>query len=165
MPTPLAILPTNKPLSNGRVQIKRGVADTAVTVSNANSGQKISDGAGGFIQISYTPVYPCWWIVHSNIMSHGYPDGAGWRRWDHQICITPADALGVTMGYQCPHQNYDNSTVEWRTVAGSCSFSLLAGTAYTAYLTTSYLSAGNLQYHTGPQWVRIVGRIVGEGVV
>lgn len=163
-PTNLGVLPANTPLRNGKVQIKRGAADTVVNVSSANNGQKISDGAGGFMEIYFTPVYTCWWIVCSNIMSHGYPDGVAWRRWDHSIHITPADALGVTLGHQCPHQNYDNGTVEWRTVSSSCAFKLNPGTAYTAYLASEYTSAGTVQYHTGPLWVRIVGRIVGEGV-
>lgn len=164
MPTNLGDLPTNVPLKNGRIQIKRGGADVGVNYSNANSGQKITDSAGGFMEIYYTPNYPCWWIVHSNVMSHGYPDGAGWRRWDHIISLSPADAFGITTGHQCPHQNYDNSTVEWRTVGSSAAFKLNPGIAYTASLLTAYCSAGTIQLHTGPQWCRIVGRIVGEGV-
>ena len=115
------------------------------------------------MQISYTPRYPCYWVVHSTAMAHGYPDGAGWRRWDHIIGITPADADGVTAGFQCPHEIYDNSSVEWRTVSGSCMFRLAAGTAYTASLQHLYLSAGTVQLYIGQIWCRIVGRIVGEG--
>ena len=165
MPTNLAALPSNARIPNGKVQIKRGVADTAADYSNAHNGWGISDGAGGDMRITYTTVYPCWWIVHSNLMAHGYPDGAGWRRWDHAINISPADALGVTSGHVQPHQNFDNSTVEWRTVGASVAFKLNAGIFYTAFLTTNYVSAGYVQVHTGPMWTRIVGRIVGEGVV
>lgn len=163
-PVNLADLPSTKPLQNGRVQIKRGGSDVAVNYAAGNNGQKITDSAGGFMEIYYTPIYPCYWIVHSNVMTHGYPDGAGWRRWDHSIMISPADALGYTLGFQCPHQNYDNSTVEWRTVGASACFKLNPGIAYTAYMATTYISAGTVQVHTGPQWCRIVGRIVGESV-
>lgn len=164
-PTNLGALPSTEPLRNGKVQIKRGGVDASNNYSNANAGQIITDNAGGYMQISCTPVYPCWWIVHSNLMSHGYPDGSGWRRWDHQIVISPADARGITVGHQLPHQNYDNSTVEWRSVGTSVAFQLNAGILYTASLVTSYCSAGTVQVHTGPQWARILGRIVGEGVV
>lgn len=165
MPTPLAQLPSNSPSPNGRVQIKRGAADTVVNLSAGNQGAIIPDGAGGNMQISYTPQYPCFWIIRSNIMAHGYPDGVGWRRWDHGIYITPADADGFTLGFQCPHQVYDNTTVEWRTVSGSFCFRLLAGIGYTAYLAHVYQSAGTTQIHTGHQWCRITGRIVGESAV
>lgn len=164
-PTNLADLPTNRPFPNGKVQIKRGAVDSAPNYSSANNGQKLPDGGGGFMEIYFTPVYPCWWIIHSNVMAHGYPDGVGWRRWDHAIRITPADANGILLGHQCCQQVYDNGTIEWDTVAGTCSFKLNPGIAYTAYLTMEYCSAGTVQIHNGPLWCRIVGRIVGEGMV
>ena len=166
MPTNLAALPSDKPIPNGKIQIKRGAADTSPVLGTGTaSGTKLSDGAGGFLQITYTPVYNCFWVVRSNIMAHGYPDGAGWRRWDIGIMISPADANGVTTGVQLGHQLYDNSTVEWRSVGGSYMFKLNAGVAYTAYLASMYVSAGSLRYHTGGMWARVVGRVVGEGVV
>lgn len=165
MPVNLGDLPLNMPLLNGKVQMKRGGADVVYNVAAGNNGQKILDNAGGNMEIFYTPRYPCWWIVHGNIMAHGYPDGVGWRRWDLSIRITPADVNGVVVGHQCPHQLYDNGTVEWRTIGSSCAFRLAAGIAYNAYLCTEYTSAGTVQLHTGPQWCRILGRIVGETVV
>src|SRR6476620_861235 len=98
-------------------------------------------------------------------MAHGYPDGVTWRRWDHAIRISPADANGITLGHQCPHQVYDNSTIEWRTVAATVAFRLAAGVTYTAYLTSEYTSAGTVQIHTVLQWCRIVGPVVSEGVL
>jgi len=165
MPINLGDIPTNFPLRNGKIQIKRGGADVVYNVSAANNGQKIIDNAGGNMEIYYAAVTPCWWIVSSNIMAHGYPDGVTWRRWDHAIRISPADANGITLGHQCPHQVYDNSTIEWRTVAATVAFRLAAGVTYTAYLTSEYTSAGTVQIHTGPQWCRIVGRVVSEGVL
>lgn len=165
MPTNLAALPSNVPIPNGRVQIKRGVTDNSVNYNTATAaGTALQDGAGGNMQISYTPPYPCFWIVRSNVMAHGYPDGVGYRRWDHMIMITPADADGLTNGFECCEQVYDNSTIEWRTVSGSFAFRLNAGIAYTAYMAHWYLSAGTVQVHQGPQWTRIVGRAVSEGV-
>lgn len=166
MPTNLSDLASNLPAPNGRVQIKRGVGgDGAVNFNTATpAGTMFPDNAGGFMQISYTPRYPCFWVVHSCAMAHGYPDGSGWRRWDHGIYITPADADGVTLGFQCPHEIYDNSSVEWRTVAGSCMFRLNPGITYTAYLAHTYITVGTVQLYIGQIWSRIVGRIVGEGV-
>lgn len=164
-PTNLSALPSNAPVPNGRVQIMRGAADASTNVNTATGGGTgITDANGKLFAITYTPKYPCFWIVHSNIMAHGYPDGVGWRRWDHGIYISPADADGIGLGFQCPMGLYDNSTVEWRTVGGSAMFRLNAGTAYTAYLAHCYLTAGTAVYHVGQQWCRIVGRIVGEGV-
>ena len=165
MPTNLGVLPSDKPIPGNRIQIKRGAADIAPAVSNANNGQKYIDGGGGYMEIYYTPLYPCYWIVKSNVMAHGVADGAGWRRWDHSIYISPADADGISQGVQCPHQLYDQTTVEWRSVSATCLFRLNAGIAYTAYLATSYVSAGSAHYHTGGIWTRIIGRIVGEGTL
>ena len=164
MPTNLAALPSDKPVPNGKVQIKRGLVDGSVVVNSGNYG-KIQDGAGGFLQISYTPLYPCLWVINDNIMYHGVADGQGWRRVDHSIMISPADADGRTSGYQCPIQVYDQTTVEWRTVAATATFRLNAGIAYTAYMNHTYIEKGSARYHTGPMWVRIIGRIVGEGVM
>lgn len=163
-PTNLSALPSNLPIPGQRVQIKRGAADTAVNLNTATAqGTVIPDGAGGYMQISYTPRYQCYWIIHTNIMAHGYPDGSGWRRWDHSIRIAPADADGIVVGCQRIHSLFDNSTVEWRTGSGSCMFRLAAGTTYTASLCHEYINVGTAQIHTGNMWCRIVGRIVGEG--
>lgn len=164
MPTNLGVLPANQPVTNGRVQIKRGAVET-VWQSNTGTpfGSGITDGAGTLMGITYTPKYSCTWIVKTNVMAHGLPDGIGWRRWDHSIFITPADANGITEGFRCPHQVYDNTTVEWRTVAGGFAFRLNANVTYTAYIGHGYLSAGTIDVYTGPLWCRIVGRVVGEG--
>lgn len=165
MPTNLGQLPSNVPLTNNRVQIKRGAADASVNYNTSTAqGTTILDSNGAGMQIVYRPVYPCYWIVRSNVMAHGYPDGSGWRRWDHTIRITPADADGILIGFQCPHQVYDNSTVEWRTSASTALFRLNAGTTYTAYLAHEYITKGTVQVHVGPQWCRIMGMVVGEGV-
>jgi len=164
MPTNLGVLPTNQPLTNGRVQIKRGAVDNLYQPNTGTpGGSGITDGAGNLMGINYTPTYNCYWVVKSNVMAHGWNDGAGWRRWDHGIYINPADANGISLGFQCPHQLYDASIVEWRTVSGTAMFKLNGGVGYTAYLGHSYLSAGTIDVYTGPAWIRIVGRIVGEG--
>jgi hypothetical protein len=163
-PINLAALPSNQPAPTPLVQIKRGVADTAVNVNNTVAyGTKLSDGSGGFMQISVTPTYNCWWVVRANVMSHGID--YGWERWDWGIMISPADAEGVTLGAQRCMQTYPNSTVEWRTASASYCFRLNAGVAYTAYLTHQNSSGYTQAYHTGPRWVRIMGRLVSEGVL
>jgi hypothetical protein len=166
MPTPFGALPSTEPLPNGRIQIKRGVGGDGPVNFNTGTpaGTQFPDNAGGFMQISYMTKVPCFWIVHSCAMAHGYADGAGWRRWDHGIRITPADADGIVLGCQVPHELYDNSTVEWRTVAGSTLFRLNPNTFYTAFLSHEMCSAGTAVLYIGQIWSRIVGRIVGEGV-
>lgn len=164
-PTPLAQLPSSEPIRNARVQIKRGTADNSWNYNTATAqGTVIVDNNGAPFQIQYAPAYPCFWIVHTNIMGHGYPDGTGWRRWDHSIRISPTDADGILIGCQCPHELYDNSTVEWRTVSGMCMFRLNPGVLYTASLCHEYITAGTATIHVGAQWARIMGRVVGEGV-
>jgi hypothetical protein len=165
MPTNLGALPTNLPFTNGKVQIKRGAVDASVTVTNANNGHWITDGTGNPMTLVYTPRYPCFWVVHSNVMSHGVADGVGWRRWDHNIYLAPADANGIQYGVQAPAEVYDQTTIEWTTRAASAVFRLSAGVTYTVGLMTGYTSAGSVRYHTGPAWLRIIGRIVGEGTV
>lgn len=164
MPTNLGILPATKPIPGARAQIKRGGADTVVSVTNAVAqGTILSDGAGGDMRIVYTPTYPCYWVVRGNVMTHGID--VIWSRVDYSIRITPADADGVVVGYQCPMQVYANTTVEWRSWAGSYMFKLNPGVAYTAYLAFEYSYGYTQQYHTGPSWLRITGRVVGEGVL
>ena len=70
MPTNLSHLPSNLPVPNNRVQIKRGVGEMAVNFNTATAaGTIVPDNAGGNMQISYTPRYQCYWIVHT--MRHG----------------------------------------------------------------------------------------------
>jgi len=165
MPTNLGDLPTNKPLPNARCQMKRGGADATVQIGGGlvANGAILTDGAGGDMRIVYTPTYPCYWVVRGNVMTHGVD--VVWSRCDFGIRITPADADGTALGVQCPMQVYGNSVVEWRSWSGSYMFKLSAGVAYTAYLTFEYSYGWYQRYHTGPNWLRITGRVVGEGVV
>src|SRR3954453_12915360 len=98
-------IPSNLPAPTPRCQIKRGVTDSAVNYNNTvASNTKIGDGAGGFMQISVTPTYACYWLVCANFMTHSL-DG-DWRRCDFSIYITPADAEGITQGCQIATQVY-----------------------------------------------------------
>jgi hypothetical protein len=163
-PTNLGVLPSDLPIPNQRVQIKRGVADGAQQVSNLiAAGTKLTDGAGGFMEISYTPRYNCYWLVRSNTAWHGV--SGGWQRCDHGIYISPADLDGVTLGHQQPMDCYDNTTVEWRTGANSCIFRLGAGITYTAYLGFSYSSGYYQAYLSNSQYHRILGVVLGEGEI
>lgn len=163
-PITLGVLPSNLPLPNQRVQIKRGQADGAPEVSNLiASGTKLSDGAGGYMEISYTPRYDCCWLVRSNVMWHGV-DG-GWQRVDHGIILSPADFDGVTNGHTRCMLVYNNTVVEWRTAACSAMFRLRAGVAYTASLQFIYSSGYWQRYHHGFPYTRLFGVVLGEGEV
>lgn len=164
MPTNLGVLATDKPFLNGKVQIRRGAADLGRNYTSANAGQAITDSNGAQMAITYTPTYPCYWVVKTNVMAHGLNDGAGWRRWDHSIGLSPADVNGDSTGFQSPGSIYDyTGGPEWRTFSCSAMFRLAAGTAYTSYLVFTYVSAGTAIVHVGSMWCRIVGRIVAEG--
>lgn len=163
-PTNLSALPSNLPAPNQRVQIKRGVASTDITVNNAvPAGTKLQDGAGGLMQITYTPTYNCYWVVRSNMLWAGV-DG-GWQRCDHSIMISPADMDGTTNGLQRCMELYDQGTVNWRTHAVSACFRLAGGVAYTAYMAFAYSAGYNQKYHTNTPWTRIFGVVYGEGFV
>ena len=163
-PTNLGALPSELPLPNQRVQIKRGQADGAQQVSNLiTPGTKMTDGAGGFMEISYTPRYNCYWLVRSNTAWHGI--SGGWQRCDHAIYISPADLDGITMGSQHAMDLYDNTTVEWRTASCSTMFRLAAGIAYTAYLAFQYSSGYYQAYLSNKQYHRIFGVVLGEGEI
>lgn len=160
--TNLGALASNVPVLNGLCQVKRGGADT---MQNAVVNGGLYDGVGGDMRITFTPTAFCAWIVKANVIAHGLSDGVGWRRWDLGINITPADANGYVQGFYSPSQVYDMSTVEWRTMNAQAMFLLDPGVAYTAYLVTTSVSGGTVQYHTGPQWLRLVGRVAAEGWV
>ena len=163
-PVNLGSLPSELPVPNQRVQIKRGVAAVNLTVSNlVAAGTKMTDGAGGPMEISYQPRYDCYWLVRCNSIWHGL--SGGWQRCDHGIYISPADLDGVTLGHQRPMDLFDNVTVEWRTAAASHMFRLAAGITYTAYMAFVYSSGYYQEYHTGPGYTRIFGVVIGEGEV
>ena len=163
-PVNLGALPSNLPIPNQRVQIKRGTIWTEAQVSNlVASGTKLGDGSGGFMEISYTPRYPCMWLVRSNTMWHGQT--GGWQRCDHALLITPADVNGVTMGHQRCMTLHDNNAVEWRTYAASAMFRLAAGITYTAYLAFWYSSGYYQAYCTLAGYHRIFGVVLGEGEI
>jgi hypothetical protein len=164
--TPLAQLPSTRSVPGSRLQVKRGVADSVVAVSSAvAAGTKLSDGSGGFMQISYTPLYDCYWVVRGGTIWHGGTDMAGgWQRVDQGLTITPADVNGITAAQQQAMEVYNQATIEFRSYMCSYMFKLAAGVAYTAALIFQFSgSAYTSQYHTGPNWARIIGRVTGEG--
>jgi hypothetical protein len=167
-PTPLGLLPSNLPLPNQRVQVKRGAPNGIdYTVSNqVAAGTILNDGAGGPMSVSYQPRYACYWLVRTNSIWRGRSDSdAAWRRCDHGIRITPADALGVTVGYKRPAPLYPSSVVQWRTHACSFLFKLNPGITYTASMTFEYSSGYWQEYHSAANFHRIIGVVLGEGEV
>jgi hypothetical protein len=162
-PTNLGNLPSNLPFPNQRVQVKRGAAVTDQSVSNlVASGTKLTDGAGGPMEIYYQPRYPCYWLVRANLICKARSDQAAeWRRCDFALYVSPADANGVTLGHSRPTNNYP--TLEWRTCAFSYMFKLNAGITYTAYLAFQYSTGYWQVYHTNAPWHRIFGVVLGEG--
>lgn len=171
MPTNLGALKSDELAPTGRVQIKRGVVDTAQQLSNVvPAGTKYNDGAGGFMQISVTPRYDCRWIVKANMMCHQISNSGTWERLDFMIAISPNDVDGRAVGVQQCTQNFWNNNgsapiVEWRTYAAYTSFRLAANTAYTASIQHAYSSGWLQTIHTGHLWCRILGRVVGEAEV
>jgi hypothetical protein len=163
MPTNLGALPSDKPIPNARVQIKLPAAYGASQVSNANNGQKSGDGAGGYMQIQYQPTYTCLWVVRSNFIACGV--NGGWQRMDFDIALEPADLDGQTFGCQTVTECYDSTTVGWNGWAGYAVFRLGAGTLYTAFLRHGYSSGGVQQIYYHPEYMRLIGRVVGEGAI
>lgn len=158
--TNLGALASNQPINNGICQIKRGGGDS---VQNAVANQILLDGVGGDMRITFTPTELSTWIVKGNAIAHGVSDGVGWRRWDLGLQITPNDYNDYAVGNHSCCQVYDNSIVEWRTMNVEAMFFLAPGVTYTAYLVTISVSGGTVQYHTGPNWCRLVGRVATEG--
>lgn len=163
-PTNLGNLPSNLPLPNQRVQVKRATGYKGIDVNSGTpAGTKLTDYEGNPLQISYTPRYPCLWLVRGNVASHGV--SGGWLRCDWGIYITPADVDGITLGHQCPMNCYDNTVVEWRTFAAACMFRLAAGITYNAYLAQVYSQGGSQQYLSYAGYMRIIGVVLGEGEI
>jgi len=155
----LGELPSNKPLPNGLVQIKRGLADAE---ANAVVDTIMADGGGGYMQISFTPEYACSWIIKAQTIMGGYSDGNGWRRCDLSVELNTPDVNGIQEGFRAPHQLYDYNIVSWRTMGAQAMFSLSPGVAYTAYFVCRAISANYCRYYTGPLWHRIIGRVATE---
>jgi hypothetical protein len=165
-PVNLGVLPSELPITNQRVQVKRGAADGVNLVSNlVAGGTKLTDSNGTPFEISYQPRYPGYWLVRSNMMWCGYSDAGRWDRCDHAIRITPADLDGRTYGHQRCMLLFYGNVVSWRTAAASAMFRLAAGITYTAYLSFEYSSGYYQQYHYGRNFSRIFGVALGEGVV
>jgi hypothetical protein len=164
-PTNLGDLPSNLPVPNQRVQIKRGAAVGTVVVNNTlPQGTKMTDGAGGNMEINYTPRYECRWLVRANAAWHGV--NGGWQRCDYGIGISPADLDGISVpAHATPMYLYDNTTVEWRTWGATFMFRLAAGITYTAYMCFWYSSGYNQRYLCNPGYHRIIGVVLGEGEV
>jgi hypothetical protein len=164
-PTNLGDLPSNLPFPNQRVQIKRGAVATDQSVSNQiAAGTKLNDGQGGLMEIFYQPRYPCYWLVRGNLICKARADqDNNWRRCDWGLYISPADALGVTLGHSRPTNNYP--TLEWRTCSFSYMFKLNAGITYNAYLAFQYSTGYWQVYHTNYMWHRIFGVVIGEGEI
>jgi hypothetical protein len=161
MPTNLGDLYANRPVPNGKIQIKRGVEGSVDVANITPYGTKLSDGAGGFYEISYTPTYACYWVVRANVMAH-QATGNVWQRWDYRLNITPADADGAT-GITCIAELH--TSLSWRTFVTNARFRLNPGIAYTAFLTHQYSTGDWHRYHTNGLYTRLVGRIVGEGTL
>lgn len=163
MPTNLGQLPSNQPIPNGRCQIKTGQADTIWYVGPAQLGQAVPDGAGGNIQIAFTPTRRCYWLVRANLITAGY-QGA-WQRMDFGICITPADLNGLTTGSTVISDCYDSTTVNWTGYSGAYPFLLEANIAYVAWLQFQYSSGGIQQIYLGRDYARIIGVSKSEGIL
>lgn len=160
MPTALGVLPSNKPLPSGVCQIMRGAIDGAITVSGAG-GAGMTDGQGRLMQIAYTPSYACWWQIKANVMWIA-ASGSPWRRVDYSINISPGDANGVTY-FQIAAEAADG--MGWRHQAGNAMFKLNPGVAYNVWLAYAYSGGNSQQYHTSPYNFRLLGRVLGEGVL
>ena len=165
MPANLADLPSNQPIPNARCQFKTGIWNGQTNVTNTISNIQIpDDGLGNsFMEISYTPRYPCLWVVRSNSIWCGI--SGGWQRVDHTIQINPADADGQVVGGQTIAEVYDNTTVGWCPFPCHAAFRLNAGIAYKAYMAFGYSSGGVQALYYGPEYLRLMGRVVGEGVI
>jgi hypothetical protein len=155
-PTPLGVLPSDKPIPNQRCQIAIGGYEGANNWQAGDAGITMP-----YMTISYRPTYDCWWVVRSNQIATGV--NGGWQRWDHSIICTPADLDGYNEA-RIVTDCYDAGTVGWCAWAGCAGFRLGAGTLYTASLVMQYSSGGIQQSYGGSQYSRIIGVAYGEGV-
>ena len=156
MPTALGALPSNKPIPNQRVQVALGVAEAVNHWVAGDAGTGLPN-----MGISYTPTYPCWWVVRANQIVSAV--NGGWNRWDYGIYLSPADLDGQFRTYVVCDV-YDSGTVGWLSYAGCASFRLAANTTYTAYLAAGFSSGGVQQTYGGSAYSRLIGVIHGEGV-
>ena len=164
MTTPMGSLPSTM-LIPGSVQIKRGTTSGSRNLTTANYNTALLDTAGNPMAITVTPSLDCFWHTRSNVMHQGAAGASGgaWQRIDYVHQISPADADGLVNGIQVCNQVFDSGTVGWKSVNAQCMFRLTGGVAYTCTLVHVFQSGATVQYHTGLNYIRLIGRLVGEG--
>jgi hypothetical protein len=160
MPTALGALPSTQPIPNGRVQVKvAAITGSEAWMDASNNGQKLFDGGSGAMEVAYTPIYPCYWVVRSNLITRGI--AGGWQRWHYDIKLSQPDRVGFQVT-RVATQNHES--VGWCAFAGAAIFRLAAGVAYTCALHAGYSSGGTQAWYCSNEYSRLIGRVVSEGV-
>jgi hypothetical protein len=112
-------------------------------------------GTGNPLQISYQPDVPVWWDLDFGIGIMQKLDAA-YHYLIGQLVLTPADQDGAPGILHYDTQHASVQTYVKRTGAGW--FRLAANTFYTAKVTFG-LNGGSWQYHTGPNYLWLCGRV------
>jgi microcystin-dependent protein len=111
-----------------------------------NNSTAIPRGAGGLMQLTYTPTVPCWWEVTIGCGIVQKTDAA-YHYMYRYIYVTPSDQDNQSTAYQLITQHSQVQTYEFAAVTRL--FRLAAGTAYTANMVMGAGSGGSWQYHSG----------------
>jgi hypothetical protein len=128
-------------------QYKGGAAST-YSPNYTTSQNPLSDGAGGFMQISYTPTVNCYWEVYGHI---GYTQkiDATWGGAYGGLALTPADASGYSAAWTLGYGNSAGPAADNRVLQRT--YILTANTPYTVNLAFS-VSQGTWNIYQDQQY-------------
>ena len=159
-PTSLGALPNDLPAPLNRCQIKRGVssADQGPYNNTVAQGTAITDGGGNAMQIAVIPRYRCWWLIRAEMIWRN--NDAAWAYYTWYVALSPADLTGEAddWNHLCSH-----SALGWQTSVMDAAYLLEANTAYTATMRWGYSQGYNQYWYGGPEYLYIMGELVGEG--
>lgn len=126
-------------------QRKRGQSEAYQAIAY-NNGAIIGDGAGGLMQLVYTPPVPVWWVVDGEV-GIVYKTDAAYNYLYTWLHLTPGDLDGWTDAFQLGMQHNQVQAYESRFVRKA--WRLAAGVTYTCGIILGGGSGGTWNYHSG----------------
>ena len=115
----------------------------------------LGDGAGGTMQLTYTPPVPAWWAISGGVGILQKTDAAYNYIYTY-LNLNPADQDGVAGGQLIGTQYNGVQTYESHSIRRI--YRLAAGRTYSCQLCVGSGSGGTWQYNTDPSLLWIEGQ-------
>jgi len=134
---------------------RAAVADFGYIALSNGTTPVINNGAGGLVQISYTPTVDCWWEVTGHI-SNIHKTDATYSYMYAYIHLNVVDQDGHDAVYMNLTQHSAVDTFAFR--SGAKLFRLAANTAYTCSLGTTGDNTGSWEYYASRDHIGLSGK-------